>query len=356
MVCTIIINKKIISEARIKNDPNIVYTQLDKKGLETDALDKVNKLIVTLKGGKSNRFSRLLKQYDEIKRYMMLLDQKERQTSNNIREIASELIDASDEVYTKVVETASFTLKINAANSDVELGKSDRKTTAYKKVIDELENHLTPELKAVLKTLVEQYTTISQINPSMTVTPKNLNLSEGIFDKIKEKISKITNFILKWSNNYDKKLKRVEELYYSALSENDNSLNFKKKSKDTIKSLYKRHSRIDEFKVIENRLTLTPFDDIDAAMEMKDVFDRKIPAYKAIKLIRGFIQDDALNDVIYDIAENENLKTKDMRPLIGRWILDKIFPKIDVENLNKSVYSIVSKLMNFWGKERFLQS
>lgn len=200
-----------LTEAEYKgpmDHPEVSYSHEEKKG-------EINKVIATLKGYQSGRFTKLGRTLNRISWLSDKLDQLKEQAKQETREHIAELFHAEDAVRTRVIDTVGF---IFTMTKDPEASK----TVKYAKVLEELQEHLTPELKVVMEALVEKHSSITQKAPALikaqdksrmaTEEGIDMDLNEGLWDGIKSFISKFAAKIMNWTKSYDAKLDKLKAM------------------------------------------------------------------------------------------------------------------------------------------------
>ena len=98
----------LLTEARRGDLP---YTEKKSKG----AIDKV---IVTLEGNESGKFTKLAKKFKELREATDELSKATDELNKDIKEQAIEFFDAADEIHTRIVETVSMTILIGKRQPD----------------------------------------------------------------------------------------------------------------------------------------------------------------------------------------------------------------------------------------------
>lgn len=172
-----------LTEAR---DPNLVYEE---------EKDKVIVYLFSHKSASYTKLGRKLQRIDELKKELAeLSDQVKAETKEDI----ADLFDATDAACTRVVDTVSFIFTLSKDPKATE-------TYEYKKILDELSNHLTPELLLVLSTIKEAYRSESQRAPS-------LSKKEKISESHEDVIPKLNDLVQRWAKRYDKQLDELEAL------------------------------------------------------------------------------------------------------------------------------------------------
>lgn len=185
--------KEYLEEARVST---LEYTEKKVKG-------QIDRVIVSLQGNESGKFTKLIKAYSELKTATEELELKQKALNEKIKDEALEYFDSRDEVLTRVVETVSASMTISK-KTVVKTSKTD-----YQKVIDAI-TELVPELKDQIDKLIEANTKISETekSPGLRVDLKESEvLEEGFKTYLKSLWSKIKS----WTKSYDKKLNMVKE-------------------------------------------------------------------------------------------------------------------------------------------------
>lgn len=174
--------------------------------LHPDVSYEVNasKVVATLKSYKSQSYTKLAQKIEEIEELDARIDALKEEVKQEGRDAIADLFSAEDTVRTRVIDTVSFVMQITK-------DPAPAKTVKYAKVIEELATHLTPELKAVMESLVKKYETTQEAKPAAlkyNSKPKteSVDLTEGVWDKVRAVLAKFKDFILGWANKYDAKL------------------------------------------------------------------------------------------------------------------------------------------------------
>lgn len=154
-----------------------------------------SKVVVNLKSYDSQVYTKLAQKVQRIEALESEIKQLKQEVKSESRQHVASLFDAEDAVRTRVVETISFILI---------LSKDPKPTESYKyaKIIEELEKNLTPELLLLLENLKAQFKTVTQKEPSLSVT----KIDESVSEKLASYMSKYMSFIKSWADRYDRKL------------------------------------------------------------------------------------------------------------------------------------------------------
>jgi len=169
-----------------ERDPSIAYQDSDKGDKVVALLQSYNSQVYTKLAQKIQRMTQLEAEVKQLKE----------EVKQAARENVADLFDAEDIVRTRVVETISFVFVLSK-------DPKETVTPKYKEILSELEAHLTPELIKVLEELKKQMVTVTQKQPSLSVSP----ISEGIVGNI---FAKLKNLVMGWAQRYDQKLDQLK--------------------------------------------------------------------------------------------------------------------------------------------------
>jgi hypothetical protein len=147
------------------------------------------------------------------------MDYLKEQTKQESRELVADLFHAEDATRTRMVETMGFLFKLTKDPKRAQ-------TVKYTKVLEELQDKLTPELLQVLESLVAKHTTLQAAKPpALTATDLRKNpqyaesvgeTSAGILEsRIGDFLGKLKNVILDWGRSYDQRLDRLKDIIES---------------------------------------------------------------------------------------------------------------------------------------------
>jgi hypothetical protein len=197
---------EILAEARQKG---VTYTEKKAKGV-------IDKVIATLSGTQSASLTKLAKRYARLEASLKAMKDKHDELNTKLKNEVQDLFEAEEVVYTRVVETAQFTLTMAK-----EIQKEPEKTTKvdYEKIIAALTVLIPDELQSKVDTIVEKYTTITEVPAKPPA--KKLSVSkevgaappvvEGLLDNLKKKFASFVQSIRSWGDRYDKKLSRLKQ-------------------------------------------------------------------------------------------------------------------------------------------------
>jgi len=186
--------------------PEVSYSHNETKG-------EITKVIANLKGNYSGKFTKLGRTLNRISWLSEKLDQLTAQAKQETREHIAELFHAEDAVRTRVIDTVSFTLTMTK-------DPTPSKTVKYAKVLEELEEHLTPDLLAIMNALVEKHSSITTKAPALIKRADkavaeegiDMDLNEGVWDGIKAFVAKFSAKIMSWTKSYDAKLDKLKAM------------------------------------------------------------------------------------------------------------------------------------------------
>ena len=197
-----------LTEAEYKGpieSPHVTYSAEEKKG-------EITKVIATLQSYDSGRYTKLGRNLNRIKWLSEKVDQLKEQVKADTKGAIADLFHAEDACRTRVVETVGFTF---------EMTKDPKATTTvqYAKVLEALEEHLTPELIMVLEGLKSQFSSSTQKSAALKAKDKRNEsiegddmLSEGILDSLKALASKFLAKVTNWAKSYDSKLAKLKAM------------------------------------------------------------------------------------------------------------------------------------------------
>lgn len=197
----------LLTEARRSDLP---YTEKKSKG----AIDKV---IVTLQGNESGKFTKLAKQFKELKEKTEELSKATDKLNAEIKEEAIEFFDAADEIHTRIVETVSMTILIGKRQPD-----SIEKTSKvdYEQIIKDI-TALVPDLAEQIDDIIKANTQVEEKLKVAKAPQLRVDLKEdisiaGIIKFARAIGRKLLSSIKSWGRSYDKKVvdlrKRIEQL------------------------------------------------------------------------------------------------------------------------------------------------
>lgn len=201
-------SSEIIFEAgRIPGDPDVAgYEEVPKKKTEPDVIDQV---IVTLQGKRSEKFTRIARRYDEANKIKKELATIEKTLKADTREAVDDLFDAGDEIYSRVVETASLVFKVAKAE------ERETKKLDEAGFLDELAE-VTGLAVAQLKALQTKHTKITKaaVAPKVLAPrekkPKKESVNEGALDNVRSYAAKVKNYVMSFLSKWDRKYNKLK--------------------------------------------------------------------------------------------------------------------------------------------------
>lgn len=201
-VCEAFLN--ILTEARRADLP---YTEKKTKG----AVDKV---IVSLDGAHSTKFTKLAKKFKELKEATEELSAKTNALNAEIKDEALDLFDATDEVYTRIIETVSMTLNISKRQPD-SIEKTEK--VNYEKIVSDI-TALVPELTEKINEIIKANTTVEEKvkvakSPALRVDLKEALTIKDLIAFAKRIFKSMSSAIKFWGKTYDKKLADIEKRF-----------------------------------------------------------------------------------------------------------------------------------------------
>lgn len=166
-----------------------------------------DKVIARLKNVDSTRYTRLGRNLKRMEWLAARMDYLKEQTKQDTRELIADLFLAEDANKTRVVETMGFIFKLTKDPKAAE-------TVKYTKVLDELQDKLTPELIRVLEALVAKHTTLQKPKPAaLTAIDRNQVKTESVMDwasGIKSFLKKLKTTLDRWGQGYDNRLDQLK--------------------------------------------------------------------------------------------------------------------------------------------------
>lgn len=193
---------KVVDHSGPKDGENIKYSAVENdKG-------EITKVVAQLKSVDSGRYTKLGRNLQRIERISARVNQLRAEVKDDTRELIADLFHADDACHTRVVETVGFVFQMT---------KDPKASTTYKyqKILEDLAEHLTPELLTKLKEIKSQYETTTQKAASLKATDKRMSFEsekldevdfKGAWDRLASFCRKFLRGILDWGNEYDAKL------------------------------------------------------------------------------------------------------------------------------------------------------
>ncbi|VVC05571.1 Uncharacterised protein [uncultured archaeon] len=180
-------------------NPDVSYEEVVSKGV-------LSKIIAHLKGNTSGKYSRLAQNLVKMRQLQEDIAQIKKDIDLDARQTIADVFNAEDEIYTRVVDTISFIVKITAKPKPAV-------TYEYSKILAILEKELTPELLKRLYELKDIYSKETQKASTLSYEPKIKEALEqdGIFSKLASIFKHYLDLVLRWGKVYDEKLSTLEQ-------------------------------------------------------------------------------------------------------------------------------------------------
>jgi predicted DNA-binding WGR domain protein len=222
--------KQKVMELRRPSD-TVTYKAVGTTGKPVDDPSKVTKIIAKLESYDSARYTKLGRNLKRIEAVSELLKKAKEDAKQETRQLLADLFDATDAALTREVRTVNFMFKMS---------KDPEASTTYKwaSIMDEFQEHLTPELLSILEALKDKHKTVTATAPKLATVvdidpttgepiagdkkkaaKKAVKAAteegfvvEGALDTLKAWATKMKNFVLAWGKAYDKKLAKLEAM------------------------------------------------------------------------------------------------------------------------------------------------
>lgn len=213
--------RKLMESASLQyneeRDPTIEYTTKNVKNV----LDRV---IAHLEGNQSGVWHKLATRYARILRITKMLDAEKELVNTQIKETATGLFDAEDEVLTRVIETIQMTVTLSKATPAKEKGKEVFNQAAFVKDLWTV----FPDLEKQLNKLKKKHTEMKDVAavptrlgaPKMKPVPtskgepkESIELEEGMMDNLKAWASDVLNSVMDALAPVDNKLAEIKQKY-----------------------------------------------------------------------------------------------------------------------------------------------
>lgn len=196
------------------DDPNVTYSAEQTKG-------EINKVIATLSASESAKYTKMGRNLKRIAWLSEKIDQLKEQVKTETREKIADLFHAEDSVRTRVIDTVSFTFKMTKDPVATE-------SIQYSKVLEELQNHLTPELVVIMEGLKSKYSKVVEKQPALIQLQDKKpaaesigeTLEEGLVDSLKAFFHSFLEKVKAWGAKYDSKLDKLKAMAAQATPAN----------------------------------------------------------------------------------------------------------------------------------------
>lgn len=198
-----LLESQVLAEAR---DPKKKYTEKKVK-------NEIQKVIVNLDSHESAAMTKLAQRYHRLDLAVKRMEEKKKELNKQVKEKVEPLFDATDVVYTRIVETCSFTLQLAKAAKDTTKTEYD-----YEAIIDDLAELLGKDLEEKVKEIIAKHTKIIDVpakSPALRMEPKAKEpIKEGFadsWDKLTVMAGTFLKTITRWALGYDKKLAKLQK-------------------------------------------------------------------------------------------------------------------------------------------------
>jgi len=185
-----------------------VYELFEARNPELNYVEKqVKKVLdlvtVELSGSKSGSMTRLMTRYSRLDKSAALLAERREATNLEMKDKVADLFDAADEVLTRVVETASFTITLSKAEKGAD--KKPKTSIDYEAIVKELQV-MVPELEEKIKEITKKFTEITPAKDSPITLRVRSKVDEGVVGDILKSVKAFAKSIFSWLKSYDRRL------------------------------------------------------------------------------------------------------------------------------------------------------
>jgi prefoldin subunit 5 len=180
------------------------------KGMPSDAVGAIEKVILSLEGNDSGAVTRLAKRYDRLDKSAKAIKDKRDELNTNMKMLGDSLFDAEDALVTRIVETASYTVMLSASEKGAD--KPRKAVVDYEAAYKELAA-LVPELTEQAKVILAKYTEMMQQKDTPMALKVKSKLSEGLVEVAKRAWKAFVATVTSWGKDYDKKLDAIQAKY-----------------------------------------------------------------------------------------------------------------------------------------------
>lgn len=171
--------------------------------------NEITKVTAKLRAKKSEAYTKLGNNLKKIEELTEEIKKIKDDVKSETKELLTDLFHAEDEAYTRVVETVSFTFQLSKKPEET-------KTYQYAKILEELKDHMTPDLIVVLNSIKEKYKSVAQREASLKYTDKRVEFKEGFMSDVKNKIvdffKRFLDSVKNWGKKYDSKLDNLKSM------------------------------------------------------------------------------------------------------------------------------------------------
>jgi len=181
--------------------PGVKYTEKQAKGV-------IERVTASLTGSDSANMTKLAKRYARLEVSMKAMKEQHEALNTKLKGDVQGLFDAEDIIYTRVVETAQFTLTMVK-----EVQKTETTTEVdYKSIVAALSALVSDDLQGKVEEIIAQYSKIIPPKPPI----KKLSVSkevvkEGFLDTLKNVAMRLMKSLTSWGESYDSKLDALKK-------------------------------------------------------------------------------------------------------------------------------------------------
>jgi len=207
------LSKTILLEAKQLDNPDVSYEYTGSSKAKT-ANGEFNKVTVFLKGHDSRAATIINRDAEHLKKLKAEVEKYSLEANNRAKEKVDLYFDAVDAAYTRVIETVSTiaTFSKQTPETEVEVTSID-----YEGAIKELLELASEDLSKTINTILDQRTKIiKKVKPETTMkltSVKDKKLGEGIGDTIDTLVDRLSAWVSRRLNNYDKKVEKILQKY-----------------------------------------------------------------------------------------------------------------------------------------------
>lgn len=184
--------------------PNVKYTEKQVKNV-------LERVTATLSGSDSANMTKLAKRYARLEVSMKAMKEQHETLNAKLKGDVQGLFDAEDIIYTRVVETAQFTLTMVK-----EVQKTEGTTEVdYKSIVAALTALVSEDLQGKVEEIIAQYTKV--VPPKAPIKKLTVSkevgapLAEGFLETLKNKAIRLLKSITGWATSYDNKLDALKK-------------------------------------------------------------------------------------------------------------------------------------------------
>jgi len=252
-------------EAR-QTHPEIEYKEKKVKGV----LDRV---IALLSGNKSGAFTRIAQRYKRIDRLAKLMKDERDALNKEVKAKILPLFDAQDEIYTRVIETASLTITLSRVQS------GSNEYLDIESYVEELEK-LMPGMEKQIEALRKQFTIVEEFEKDSALRVKvKEDESE---DRLTQYASRAAAMISAHTDALGAKLDSLKQ--HMAADGLLNNPQLDEISKETLKSyIGKTNAAAEDHASARDYYRSTGDNDADARREDKKYWKRRYGQSRAYK-------------------------------------------------------------------------